>query len=231
MSTSYLRRHWLIPVLQNFRQRFFGFSVSDHGIVWFDIWPKCKLYCVLSLRSIIAGWDILFTMFYFSIYFLKAWFLVEKVRFLVIIFSARKWRECRILHHLPQSFWGPLKAPRPPAVGHSLRGKWPQVCVHIILGKLRPCYVKIFNQLQGTTWVVILVDFKGSSFSLHFLKRCKMYCCEIHWSLFCKFIFYTHSWWVFPRSSNLLHKAKVHLNFYTYGINDIGDLFVAMFML
>ena len=50
MSTSCLRRHWLIPVLQNFRQRFFGLSVSD-----LDIWSKCKLYCVPSLRSIIAG--------------------------------------------------------------------------------------------------------------------------------------------------------------------------------
>ena len=99
LSTSYLRRHWLIPVLQNFRQRFFRLSVSDHGIVWFDIWSKCKLYCVPSLRSIIAVWDILFSVFCFSIYFLKAWFSVEKVGFLVIIFSARKWRERRILHH------------------------------------------------------------------------------------------------------------------------------------
>ena len=113
MSTSYLRRHWLIPVLQNFRQRFFGLSVSDHGIVWFDIWSKCKLYCVPSLRSIIAGWDILFSVFCFSIYFLKAWFLVEKVGFLVIIFSARKWRERRILHHLHvlQSFRGSSPLP------------------------------------------------------------------------------------------------------------------------
>ena len=132
MSTSYLRKHWLIPVLQNFRQRFFGLSVSDHGIVWFDIWSKCKLYCVPSLRSIIAGWDILFSVFCFSIYFLKAWFLVEKVGFLVIIFSARKWRERRILHHLPQSFWGPLKAPRPPAVRSQMTLS--QICVHIILG-------------------------------------------------------------------------------------------------
>ena len=60
MSTFYLRRHWLIPVLQNFRQRFFGLSVSDHGIVWFDSWSKCMMYCVPSLRSIIAGWDVLF---------------------------------------------------------------------------------------------------------------------------------------------------------------------------
>ena len=103
MSTSYLRRHWLIPVLQNFRQRFFGLSVSDHGIVWFDIWSKCKLYCVPSLRPIIAGWDILFSVFWFPIYVLKAWFLVEKVGFLVIIFSARKWRERKILHHLPKT--------------------------------------------------------------------------------------------------------------------------------
>ena len=77
MSTSCLRRHWLIPVLQNFRQRFFGLSVSD-----LDIWSKCKLYCVPSLRSIIAGWDILFSVFCFSIYFLKAW-----VGFLVIIMA------------------------------------------------------------------------------------------------------------------------------------------------
>ena len=111
--TSYLRRHWLIPVLQNFRQRFFGLSVSDHGIVWFDIWSKCKLYCVPSLRSIITVWDILFSVFCFSIYFLKAWFLVEKVGFLVIIFSARKWRERRILHHLHvlQSFRGSSPLP------------------------------------------------------------------------------------------------------------------------
>ena len=115
-----------------FRQRFFGLSMSDHGIVWFDIWSKCKLYCVPSLRSIIAGWDILFSVFCFSIYFLKAWFLVEKVGFLVIIFSARKWRERRILHHLPQSFWGPLKAPRPPAVRSQMTLS--QICVHIILG-------------------------------------------------------------------------------------------------
>ena len=60
MSTFYLRRHWLIPVLQNFRQRFFDLSVSDHGIVWFDSWSKCMMYCVPSLRSIIAGWDVLF---------------------------------------------------------------------------------------------------------------------------------------------------------------------------
>ena len=51
------------------------------GIVEFDIWSKCKLYCVPSLRSIIAGWGILFSVFCFSIYFLKAWFLVEKVGF------------------------------------------------------------------------------------------------------------------------------------------------------
>ena len=29
--------------------------------------------------------------------------------------SLRKCPECRILHHLPQSFWGPWAAPRPPA--------------------------------------------------------------------------------------------------------------------
>ena len=102
MSTSYLWRHLLIPVLQNFRQRFSGLSVSDHGIVRFDIWSKCILYCVPSLG--LAEWDILLVFCFFSIYFLKAWFLVEKVGFLVIIFSARKWREHRILHHLPQSF-------------------------------------------------------------------------------------------------------------------------------
>ena len=47
---------------------------------------------------------ILFSVFCFSsIYFFKAWFLVKKVGFLVIIFSARKWRERRILHHLAQT--------------------------------------------------------------------------------------------------------------------------------
>ena len=67
------------------------------------LWSKCKLYCVPSLMSIIAGWDILFSLFCFSIYFLKAWFLVEKGGFWVIIFSARKWRERRILHHIPKT--------------------------------------------------------------------------------------------------------------------------------
>ena len=101
------------PRSSTFSSEIFGLSVSDHGIVRLDIWPKCKLYCVPSLLSIIEGWDILFSVFCFSIYFLKAWFLVEEVGFLVIIFSARKWRERRILHHLPQSFGGRSWPPDP----------------------------------------------------------------------------------------------------------------------
>ena len=95
-----------------FSSEIIGLSVSDQRIVWFDIWSKCKLYCVPSLRSIIARWDILFSLFCFSIYFLKAWFLVEIVGVLVIIFSARKWWERRILHRLPQTPWGKAASSR-----------------------------------------------------------------------------------------------------------------------
>ena len=78
----------------------FGLNVSCTG-------------CIPSLRSMIARRDILFSVFCFSIYLLKAWFSVEKVGVLVIIFSSRKWRERKILHHLPQSFWGPWAGPDP----------------------------------------------------------------------------------------------------------------------
>ena len=130
----YLRRRLLIPVLQNFRQRFFSLYVSsDHGIVWFDIsciWSKCKLYCVPSLRSIIAGWDILFSVFCFSIYFLKAWFLVEKVGF---------WSSYSVSGNGENAKFDTIY-PRLPAVRPPLRGGWEsqvtlfQICVHIILG-------------------------------------------------------------------------------------------------
>ena len=95
MTTSYLRRHWLIPVLHNF------------------------LFFNLLLKSLIFS--------------RKLWVLVS-------MFSARQWRERRILHHLLQSFWGPWAAPRLPAVRPPLRGgrgskvTLSQICVHFILG-------------------------------------------------------------------------------------------------
>ena len=104
MSTSYLRRHWLIPVIQNSRHRFFDLSVSDHGIVWFDIWSKCKLYCVPSLIKVYhsrVGHPV-FSVLFFNL-LLKSLIFSRKSWVLVIIFSAKKWRERRILHHLSQS--------------------------------------------------------------------------------------------------------------------------------
>ena len=47
--------------------------------------------------------------------FAQAMILVEKVEFLVIIISVRKWGERRILHHLTQSFCGPcMSGPKTP---------------------------------------------------------------------------------------------------------------------
>ena len=46
----------------------------------------------------------------------KLYFSIIKVDFWNFNLGVRKSLECRIFNHLPQSFWGPWAAPRPPAV-------------------------------------------------------------------------------------------------------------------
>jgi hypothetical protein len=83
-----------------------------------------KIKFLSQLHICIALLNILFLKFYVQKLTCCSW----KLGFQGIIFSARKLRECRILHHLPQSFWGPSAAPRPPSVRPPLRGEegsWP----------------------------------------------------------------------------------------------------------
>ena len=49
----------------------------------------------------------LLNILFLKIYVQKLTCCSWKLGFRGIIFSARKLQECRILHHLPQSFWGP----------------------------------------------------------------------------------------------------------------------------
>ena len=64
----------------------------------------------------------LLNILFFKIYVQKLTCCSWKLGFRGIIFSARKLQECRILHHLPQSFLGPWAATRPPTVRPPLRG-------------------------------------------------------------------------------------------------------------
>jgi len=66
----------------------------------------------------------LLNILFLKIYVQKLTCCSWKLGFRGIIFSARKLQECRILHHLPQSFWGPL-AVRPPLGGGEGVTSWP----------------------------------------------------------------------------------------------------------
>jgi hypothetical protein len=79
-----------------------------------------KSYLILSYLYYIALLNILFLKIYVQKLTCCSW----KLGFRGIIFSARKLQEYRILHHLPQSFWGSSAAPRPPVVRPPLRGRW-----------------------------------------------------------------------------------------------------------
>jgi hypothetical protein len=67
------------------------------------IWQTTYLYYIALL-------NILFLKIYYA---QKLTCCSWKLGFRGIIFSARKLKECRILHHLPQSFWG-LSGPQTP---------------------------------------------------------------------------------------------------------------------
>jgi len=64
-----------------------------------------KIKFLSQLHICIALLNILFLKIYVQKLTCCSW----KLGFRGIIFSARKLRECRILHHLPQSFWGPCR--------------------------------------------------------------------------------------------------------------------------
>ena len=78
------------------------------------IWQN-KISNVTTYLYYIALLNILFLKIYVQKLTCCSW----KLGFRGIIFSARKLQECRILHHLPQSFWGP-SAVRP----HLRGGGW-----------------------------------------------------------------------------------------------------------
>jgi hypothetical protein len=56
----------------------------------------------------------LLNILFLKIYVQKLTCCSWKLGFRGIIFSARKLQECRILHHLPKSFWGALRGPQTP---------------------------------------------------------------------------------------------------------------------
>jgi hypothetical protein len=60
--------------------------------------------------------------------------IVPKNEVSIMKLSTRRGLECKILHHLSQSFWGPLKAPRPLAVKGTI------ACYFSIFS----CYFKIY---------------------------------------------------------------------------------------
>ena len=81
----------------------------------------------------------LLNILFLKIYVQKLTCCSWKLGFRGIIFSARKLRECRILHHLPPELLGTLSGPRPPSVRPPLRGgalhqTLKQIWVHFILG-------------------------------------------------------------------------------------------------
>ena len=95
-------------------RRFFDPYVN---CIWFQIklnplhiWQNKNSKSITYLYYI-ALLNILFLKIYVQKLTCCSW----KLGFRGIIFSARKLQECRILHHIPQSFWGP--AVRPPLRG------------------------------------------------------------------------------------------------------------------